>query len=107
MNKENKGWLEALDAVATGKLGLSADGFVRLYSAVSAHVNWLNLPDVSLQDEGSIVVFYLNSTHAQDWVEENVDTENAQWWTNNGLVVEHRFADHLAEGLRADGLEVV
>jgi hypothetical protein len=101
-------WEKALDAVGNGKLGLSTDGLIRLHAAIHAQICYLVeiTPDVTVQDEGSIVVLYLNTETARTWVRDHVNTENAQWWAGNGLVVEHRYADGLIDGLQADGLEV-
>jgi len=108
MNNLRK-WNDALEAVSKGNLGLSPTGWVRLYSAISEHVLHLEdvSPDVTVQNEGSIFIFYLESAEARAWVRDNVDTDGAQWWAGNGLVVEHRHADNLASGLLSHGLEVV
>lgn len=101
-------WDLALVAVQDGGLGLSADGLIKLSAAIKNQVKHLEeiTPDVTVQNEGSIVVLYLNTEPARTWVRDHVNTDNAQWWAGNGLVVEHRYAGNLIDGLQADGLEV-
>jgi hypothetical protein len=40
---------------------------------------------------------------AQTWIDENVETESWQWF-GNVLVVEHRYAWGLANGMKNSGL---
>jgi hypothetical protein len=61
--------------------------------------------DVLVRDEGSLVLFQPRTEVAREWVEANVDPE-AQWF-GPWLVVEHRYAGDLIEGMGADGLRVV
>jgi hypothetical protein len=63
-----------------------------------------NLPDVTVTNEGNIFIFNPHSHAAKDWIAENVQ-ENAQYY-GNGLVVEHRFAGDIIEGMEADGLSL-
>jgi len=61
-------------------------------------------PDVRLHNEGSIVLFELISEPAKVWVSEKV-SDDAQWFGHQ-LVVEHRYAEDIVNGMREDGLEV-
>lgn len=61
--------------------------------------------DVTVQNEGTILLFHLNTEAAQEWVEHHVETESYQWF-GPALVVEHRYADTLVAGMQNDGLEV-
>ncbi len=63
------------------------------------------MPDVRVQNEGTLYLFHLLTDAAQEWVEENVQGE-AQLCAG-ALVVEHRYARDLANGMLAHGLEVV
>ena len=60
-------------------------------------------PDVRITNHGSIVIFYLVTKRARVWVEENVQGEY-QTWGRDGLVVEHRYAHALSEGMTEEGL---
>jgi len=66
-----------------------------------------NLPkpnvDVSVENHGSIFLFRPLGPKAEAWIEENVSREgfHPDWPT---LVVEHRYARSLAEGMTRDGL---
>lgn len=60
--------------------------------------------DVVIAPEGSIVLFHLLSPAAEWWVKEHVEAD-AQWFFG-ALVVEHRYAVALANGMAGDGLHV-
>ena len=57
--------------------------------------------DFSIRDEGSIVLFEPLNDDARDHLTENVQ-EDAQWW-GGALVVEHRYARDLVNGLASAG----
>ena len=63
------------------------------------------MPDVRVQNEGTLYLFHLLTDTAQEWVDENVQND-AQFFAGS-IVVEHRFARELANGMLAAGLEVV
>lgn len=60
--------------------------------------------DVVISSEGSVVLFYLLSPAAEQWVEYHVRDERR--FFAGALVVEHRFASELARGMARDGLRV-
>jgi hypothetical protein len=60
--------------------------------------------DVNIQNEGSIVLFHLKSDAAKAWVAENIPSD--VMYFGDAIVVEHRFADNVANGMLADGLGV-
>lgn len=62
------------------------------------------IPDVTVEDHGSLAIFQPLTPAAREWIDENVQ-EDAQWWCD-GLVVEPRYADDLADGMMDAGLEV-
>jgi hypothetical protein len=64
------------------------------------------MADVTVTNCGSIVQFRLHSKAAQEWVEENVQTDDWQWFGRNCFNVDHRYAGHLAEGMADAGLEL-
>lgn len=60
--------------------------------------------DVSLRNEGSIILFTPLTEGARDWISENIP-EDATWWSTS-LVVDHRYAGQIIEGMEAAGLIV-
>lgn len=62
-------------------------------------------PDVIVHNGGTLFQFEPQTQAAKDWIEQNVQTESWQWF-GGSLVVEHRYAAQLAEGMIADGLVV-
>ena len=60
--------------------------------------------DVRVENHGSIYLFHLQSTAAEAWVDENVSSESTMF--GGALVVEHRYAYQLVEGMIDDGLTV-
>lgn len=63
-------------------------------------------PDVTVNDQGTVVAFTLNTEAATDWVREEVLTEPWQWLGMSTFAVDHRYAELLIEAMRASGLEV-
>lgn len=61
--------------------------------------------DFTIENHGSIFIFRPLSIGAQQWVEENVSPEgfHPDWPT---LVVEHRYASDLYQGILAAGFNV-
>jgi hypothetical protein len=59
-------------------------------------------PDVLVTNEGTVFLFNPLTARAKEWVDENVDPD-AQWFGTT-LVVEHRFAWALAQGMIDEGL---
>ena len=62
------------------------------------------MDDVKVENHGTLFLFRLLTDAARDWVEAHVDPE-AQWF-GGALVVEHRYARDLAQGMLDDGLAV-
>ena len=61
--------------------------------------------DVTVQPEGKIFLFHLNTLAAKEWVKEHVDGE-AQFW-GGALVVEDRYVGVIAAAMANDGGLVV
>jgi hypothetical protein len=61
-----------------------------------------NTPDVLIRNEGTLFLFCPLSDRAEAWIDEHVQ-HDAQWF-GNCLVVEHRFAWGLAQGMKDEGL---
>lgn len=62
------------------------------------------MADVLVRNEGTVFLFRPVTDVGTEWIDENV-AEDAQWF-GGSLVVEHRYADDIAEGMRGDGLEL-
>lgn len=60
--------------------------------------------DFSVENHGTLFLFRLHTEAAREWVEGRVP-EDAQFF-GGALVVEHRYAPALAEGMLEDGLAV-
>ena len=58
-------------------------------------------PDITIQNEGSIIMFRPMNKNAKEWMNENIE-EGAQWF-GGALAVEHRYATGLADGMRIHG----
>ncbi len=58
--------------------------------------------DVLVNDAGTLFTFCPLTARAKDWIAEHVQSD-AQWF-GNALVVEHRYAWGLAQGMKDDGL---
>ncbi len=59
-------------------------------------------PDVLVRNEGTLFLFCPLTPRAKEWIDEHVQSD-AQWF-GNALVVEHRYAWGLAEGMKDEGL---
>jgi hypothetical protein len=59
-------------------------------------------PDVLVRNEGTVFLFCLLTPRAKEWIDEHVQSDTR--WFGNALVVEHRYAWGLAEGMKNEGL---
>jgi hypothetical protein len=59
-------------------------------------------PDVLVSNVGTLYAFCPLTLRAKDWIDEHVQ-DDAPWF-GHALVVEHRFAWGLAQGMKDDGL---
>jgi hypothetical protein len=59
-------------------------------------------PDVLVRNEGTIFVFCPLTSLGNKWIDEHVES-NALWF-GSALVVEHRYAWGLAQGMQDAGL---
>jgi len=64
-----------------------------------------NIPDVDINDQGSIVGFTPRTEAARTWFDENVESEPWQWM-GPSLYVDHRPAQGLLEGIQEAGLTI-
>lgn len=60
------------------------------------------VPDVLIRNEGTLFLFCPFTVRAKAWIAEHVQPD-AQWF-GKALVVEHRFAWGLAQGMKDAGL---
>jgi hypothetical protein len=56
------------------------------------------MPDVLVRNEGTVFLFCPLTPQAKEWIDENVQSDSQ--WFGNVLVVEHRYAWGLAEGMK-------
>jgi hypothetical protein len=59
-------------------------------------------PDVLVYNEGTVFLLNPLTSRPKEWIDDNVQPD-AQWFGTT-LVVEHRFAWALAQGMKHDGL---
>jgi hypothetical protein len=62
-------------------------------------------PDVRVSNLGTIFLFTPLTEEGKAWMDENVEDDAHQYF-GPSLVVEHRFARDLADGMVNDGLQV-
>ena len=55
-------------------------------------------PDVLVRNEGTVFLFCPLTPRAKEWIDVHIQSD-AQWF-GNALVVEHRYAWGLAEGMK-------
>ncbi len=59
-------------------------------------------PDVLVNNVGTLYTFCPLTLQAKEWIDEHVQ-DDAQWF-GYALIVEHRYAWGLAQGMKDDGL---
>ena len=59
-------------------------------------------PDILVHNEGTVFLFCLLTSRGKEWINNHVQPD-AQWF-GSALVVEHRFAWGLAQGMKDAGL---
>jgi hypothetical protein len=62
------------------------------------------MADFTVQHEGTIIILYPHGRDAQEWIEEHIPEDAQRWGT--GIVIEPRYFDAIAEGIREAGLEI-
>jgi hypothetical protein len=62
------------------------------------------VPDVLVHNEGTLFLFCPLTARATAWIDEQVQTDAL--WFGNALVVAHRFAWGLAQGMKDAGLNL-
>lgn len=63
------------------------------------------MADVQIENHGSVYLFRPLTAEAEEWLSEHVSPDATYW--GESLVVEHRYAHDLADGMSSDGLEVI
>ena len=61
-------------------------------------------PDILVHNEGTLFLFCPLTTRAKNWIDEHVQPD-AQWF-GAALVVDHRYALGLAQGMKNAGLRL-
>jgi len=61
-------------------------------------------PDVLVSNEGTLFLFCPLTPRTKQWIEDNVQSDAT--WFGNALVVEHRYAWGLGQGMRDAGLNL-
>lgn len=61
-----------------------------------------NIPDVLVCNEGTVFLFCPRTSRGKGWIDEHVQPDAL--WFGNTLVVEHRYAWGLAQGMKDAGL---
>jgi hypothetical protein len=61
-----------------------------------------NIPDVLVCNEGTVFLFCALTSQGKEWINEHVQPDAL--WFGNALVVEHRYAWSLAQGMKDAGL---
>ena len=64
------------------------------------------MADVEITDQGSLIIFAIKSTEADEWVQDNVEIPSIAWLGDSSFVVEHNYADALIEGFTGAGFVV-
>jgi len=59
-------------------------------------------PDVLVRNEGTVFLFCPLTSQGKEWIDEHVQPDAL--WFGSALVVEHRFAWGLAQGMKDAGL---
>ncbi len=62
--------------------------------------------DVTVVDQGSIVMLYPQTSEGVAWIDEHIGQENGCQPYYPTVVCEHRFADNVIDGMIGDGLAV-
>lgn len=61
--------------------------------------------DITVTDEGTIILLHPHTHAAHAWLTENIQAESWQMF-GDAVAVEHRYADDIIEGMQGDGLNV-
>ena len=64
------------------------------------------MPDVVIDNLGTVAVFNLLTARAREWWAENVDTEAWQRFGERTVAVSHDYAGDIARVLRREGFRV-
>ncbi len=63
------------------------------------------VPDVLVRNEGTVFLFCPLTSLGQEWIDEHVQSDALSF--GHALVVEHRYAWGLAQGMKDAGLVLV
>jgi hypothetical protein len=91
-------WAAFLSSVPDAR---SLEGDTRMHSRQH---NSASNPGVLVNNVGTLYTFCPLTLRAQEWIDEHVQ-DDAQWF-GYALIVEHRYAWGLAQGMKDEGLEL-
>jgi len=61
-------------------------------------------PDITVRDEGSLVLLDSGTPEGRTWLDESLDPEAQRW--GSAYVIEPRYVSDILEGAACDGLAV-
>jgi hypothetical protein len=64
----------------------------------------MTMPDVLVENHGSLYLMWPQTDSAQEWIDEHIP-EDAQWF-GSALVIEPRYVEDVAHGMMEDGLRL-
>lgn len=64
------------------------------------------MADVTVTDQGDLLLFRLNSGAAYEWIEESVDSPPFAWRGPDEIIVENGYAEGLMSRIEAAGFSV-
>jgi hypothetical protein len=67
-------------------------------------VKIIKAPDVLVRNEGTLFLFCPLTPQSKLWIDDNVQADST--WFGNALVVEHRYAWSLGQGMKDAGLRL-
>ena len=60
--------------------------------------------DIRIMDAGSFIIIEPMTAKAAGWIDENIGADNGYHPQYPTIMVEHRYADDVLDGMAADGL---
>lgn len=64
------------------------------------------MADITLQDEGTIILLWPETCAGKEWIGQNIDPDATRWGAGDwpAVVCEPRYIGDIIEGMQADGL---
>ena len=64
-------------------------------------------PDFTIRDEGTIVLLVPHTQPARSWIDEHIGPDNGYQPYYPTVVIEHRYARPILEGIRESGFSLI